>query len=130
MRPAFAFAALLVVATAGVALWRVNTSAPVMRDASGTGAGAFAAGPARPVDGGLALKWTAEPAVDDYCVVFLDGALREIARTKPIAATQLKLESAALPDGLEHGAQVAWYVEARAGGDVVARTATRTLRVP
>lgn len=130
VRPAFAFAALLVVATAGVALWRANTGAPVMRDASGAGAGAFAAGPARPVAGGLDLSWTAEPGVDDYCVVFLDGGLREIARTKPVATTQLKLEPAALPDGLAHGAQVAWYVEARAGGDVVARTATRTLRVP
>ncbi|MBI5171077.1 MAG: hypothetical protein HZA61_16445 [Candidatus Eisenbacteria bacterium] len=128
LRPAFAFAALLVVASAGVALWRANAPEPVMRDAAG--AESFVANPARPVAGGLELSWSAEPGSDEYRVVFLDGALREIARTKIVTDTQLTLESAALPDGLRHGDQVAWYVEARAGGDFVAQTAPRTLRVP
>ena len=85
--------------------------------------------PAKPVAGGLELAWSAEPGADAYRVVFLDGSLREIARTPARPGTRLALESAALPDGLVHDAEVAWYVEALAGGDVVAKTAARTLRV-
>lgn len=128
LRPAFAFAALFVVAFAGIVLWRAIPGAPVMRDASGVGV--FAALPTRAIAGGLELVWNAEPGADEYRVVFLDGTLREIARTPARPGTRLALESAALPDGLVHGVEVAWYVEALAGGDVVAKTAARTLRVP
>lgn len=129
-RPALAFAALLVVASAGVALWRANAPAPVLRDASGTGAGAFATLPAKAIAGGLELTWFSEPGADAYRVVFLDGSLRDVARTAPSADTSFVLAPASLPDGLVHGAEVAWQVEALAGGDVVATTSARPLRVP
>ncbi len=130
LQPALAFASVLVVCAVGVALWRKNESAPLMRDASGSGAGAFATAPERAVAGGLELAWTAEPGADAYRIVFLDGSLREVARTAALSGTRFVLDPAALPDGLSRGASVAWQVEALAGGDVVTTTAPRALVVP
>ncbi len=129
-QPAFAFAALLVVGFGGAAIWRANAPAPLMRDGAGAQAQSFAALPERAVAGGLELGWSAAPGADGYAVVFLDGSLREIARLAPLKNTRCRLDAAALPAGLAHGAEVAWQVEAFAGGDWIARTSARALRVP
>ncbi len=130
LRPAFAFAAVLVVATAGVALWRANSPGPVMRDASGTAAAAFTASVSPQLDGALRIVWTPAEGADGYRVLFLDPSLREIARLDAISASEVTLRAEALPPGLTHGVEVAWQVEALAGTDRVAVTDARTLRVP
>lgn len=128
LRPAFAFAALLVVASAGVALWRANAPTPVMRDASGPAA--FTASASQAIAGAVQIAWTPVAGADGYRVVFLGPSLRELARLDSVSASPATLRADALPAGLAHGAEVAWQVEALAGTDVIATTPAQTLRVP
>ncbi|MFN8586197.1 MAG: hypothetical protein U0704_00210 [Candidatus Eisenbacteria bacterium] len=128
LRPALAFAALLVVASAGVAMWRANTSPPLMRDASGSQS--FASRPALEVSDGWELGWSAQPGADRYQVHFSDASLRSVAELPVTNGLKATLRRDALPAGLRHGAEVAWQVVAYSGPDVVGATGMRTLRVP
>lgn len=104
-QPAFALAALIVVGFAGAAVWRANAPAPATARRRGAQAQSFAALPERAVGGGLELGWSAAPGADGYAVVFLDSLLREIARSAPLKDTHCRLDAAALPAGLTHGAE-------------------------
>jgi len=131
-RLAWAFAALVVVSGASVTLWRVTAPPVEMRATpsapwSGT---PFVSEPARPVEGGMELRWDAVPGATGYRVVFFDPTLRELARLEPTSATTMQLRADSLPAGLARGVVVGWQVEALAGNDPLARTATRALRVP
>jgi hypothetical protein len=129
-RPAYALAALAVVALAGTLLVRTTVREPRMRDASPGAAPAFAANPVRQVADGAALSWTPVAGADRYRVVFLDATLAEVASLDAGAATTLVLRADALPAALAHGASVAWQVEAFAGADLRAKTPARALVVP
>ena len=130
LRLAGAFAALVVVGALGITLWRAQTSAPVMRAFPSPGAAAFAAGSVREVDGGVELSWNVVLHATSYRVVFLDDSLRRMQQLAPTASTSAKLDAGALPAGLVHGRTVGWEVEALAGGDVLATSPTRALRLP
>lgn len=127
LRPALAFAALLVVTSAGVLLWRANAPAPVMRDA---GNAAFTASASPSTAGVVEIAWTPVAGADGYRVLFLDASLREVARIDGLAAAPAELRADTLPPGLAHGAEVVWQVEALSGSDRLALSGARTLRVP
>jgi hypothetical protein len=131
-RLAWAFAALIVAGGAGVTLWRVYAPPEAMRASpSQPWSGApFASASARPVEGGVELRWDAVPGATGYRVVFFDPTLRELARLEPTSATTARLRADSLPAGLVRGVVVGWQVEALAGNDPLARTSTRALRVP
>ncbi len=128
-RFAAAFAALSVVVLAALLLGR-GPAPDTLRAAAPGGAAAFTAAAPRTVGGGVELAWTAVAGADRYRVVFLDPTLAALARVDAGPVTRLVLRADALPAGLAHGATVGWQVEALAGDDVRATTATRALLVP
>jgi hypothetical protein len=131
-RLAWAFAAMIVVGGASVTLWRVYAPPATMRatPSEQEGVAPFASEPARPVEGGVELRWDSLPGATGYRVVFFDSTLRELARLEPTGATRLRLRADSLPAGLARGGVVGWQVEALAGNDRIASTSTRALRVP
>jgi hypothetical protein len=131
-RLAWAFAALIAVSGAGVTLWRVYAPPVAMRAAPSErwSGEPFLSAPARPVEGGVELRWDPVPGATGYRVVFFDSTLRELARLEPASATTVRLRADSLPAGLARGVVVGWQVEALAGNDPLAHTATRALRLP
>lgn len=124
-------AGLLVVA--GIVLLRPQGSHGLMRGESGVSPGmrsGFASHPATAVDGRMSLSWDPMPGADRYQVVFFDGALREIGRLAPTTATGIAVSPDSLPGPPARGSVIGWEVEALARGDRIARTATRSLRIP
>jgi len=126
-RGALAFAGLVLVA--GIAWWSFARSP---REGAMRGveeAGTFALLP--PHDHGTAtLEWTAAPHADGYRVVFLGPGLDEVARVDAGTATRLVLRPGALPAGLASGARLSVEVVALRGGETVATTAARSIRIP
>jgi hypothetical protein len=125
-----AFAALAIVAVAGVVMLRSHGAPPVMRGAPAAGANTFAEAAAREVAGGVEFTWTPVAGATAYQVIFLDESLREVARLAPVPGTSARLESGRLPAPLLHGSSVGWEVEALAGSDRFAVSRTLALRVP
>jgi hypothetical protein len=128
----WAFALVVVIAGAGTMAWRAQLPGSTMRSApSSTTAGAtFASESSTPAGGAVELRWAQVSGATSYRVVLYDAALREIAALAPGRSTSLRLTADSLPAGLAHGALAGWQVEALAGGDPIARSATRGLRVP
>lgn len=132
-RPAFALAALLVVA-GGVWMFRASTREPAIL--RGPRAGAPEGGiessrqPMRLPGGALELEWQALPGATRYTIVFLSADLDEIARIPNLTETRCVLDPARLPSGLDKGEQVLWHVVGMRDGDEIGRSRTLPLTLP
>jgi hypothetical protein len=124
-RPAFAVAALVVVAGGAWLLTATRREgAPVMRGPESGAVGDAAAPRAVPLpDGSWRLTWPGSADAESYEVVFLSAELTEIARVTGLRETHLDLRPDALPSGLVLGSHVLWRAHAMRGTDEVSRTA-------
>ncbi len=131
LRLAGALAVVVLAGVVGAAWWASRPSTDVMRSVpAGPATTAFASEPARAVEGGLELRWSAMPGATTYEVVLLGEGLREVGRLAPTSGTHVVLRPADRPAGLASGTAVAWQVEAHSGADVLARTDTRAIDLP
>lgn len=134
LRPAFALAALVIVA-GGAWLFTATRreGGPIMRGSAPPvvqGGLVVRAAPERLADGSLRLSWTPAAEAESYAVVFLSPGLVEIVRVDGLRDTFFDLEPRALPAGLERGSRVLWRVVAMRGVDEVGRSPVAALTVP
>jgi hypothetical protein len=127
LRPAFALAAIIVVAS--TSWWMVtDRSTHAVR---GVGNESRILVATRTVaDGALELSWTPVAGADGYRVRFFGQSLREIARLDDVPRPTLKLERSSLPTGLPAGEEVLVEVAAVRRGDVIAASSPRAVRLP
>jgi hypothetical protein len=126
LRPAFALATAVVVVGGAWWLFARGTSQHLVR---GSDRSAIQVTEARSSAGTTILSWTRVRDADSYRVVFYGADLGELAHVD-VAGTTLDLRADALPSGLASGAETAIEVVAMRGDDPVARSKTRTLRLP
>lgn len=100
-RPAYAMAAVVIVAAAG-ALYLTRPRVQEFRGAEG----APVILEPRRIEGGLEIRWTPVAGAASYRLSFVDDSMLEIAAVEARSGTSYRLESSALPPGLEHGARV------------------------
>ena len=93
-------------------------------------AGGLALFAPRPVAAGVELRWTSAPGADAYRVVFLGEELAQVATLDAGPDTLVVLARGELAGTLGPGRTIAWQVVAMQGGDPVASSGTRLLRVP
>lgn len=126
LRPAWALAALTILAGGALLLPRLQSSAPshVLRGAD-SAAMALVAPAAQ--DGGVKLAWKAFATADDYTVVFYSPALEELARIDAGAQPIIVVPAARLPKAYVQGGAVLYRVVANRGGDEVARSSVGTI---
>jgi hypothetical protein len=126
-RPAFALAALLMVA--GASWWMVRERAP--RAVRGTGGEAGIVVAVRSEAAGVVeLSWAPVPGAQRYRVRFFGPSLREVSRTDDVAEPKLRLERDALPPGTTAGEEILVEVAALRGEDVLAVSTPRPVRLP
>jgi hypothetical protein len=127
VRPAFA---LVVIAIAAGGLWwaKANRTPGAVR--GGSGEATFKVAAHAEAGGMLELSWAAVPGADGYRVRFFGGTLREIARLDHVSEPMLRLGPDSLPAGLGPGAEVMVEVAAVRGGDVIAVSGPKAVRLP
>lgn len=126
-RPVWALAAIAVVA-AGVWAIARGPSRPLMRGPE-TGTGVEVRAPVESA-GAVTLAWRPVRGADRYEVRFYATDLSDLARLPAPAGDRLELRRGTLPPPLSSGERVLWQVVALHGGDVLARSRTRSLRLP
>lgn len=126
LRPAWALAALTILAGGALLLPRLQSSAPshVLR---GADTAAMALAPPAAQDGGVKLAWKAFVTADDYTVVFYSPALEELGRADAGAQASIIVPATKLPAAYAQGGAVLYRVLANRGGDEVARSGVGTL---
>jgi hypothetical protein len=127
LRPAWALAALTILAGGALLLPRLQSSAPshVLRGADNA---PMTLSPPAAQDGGVKLAWKAYPTADAYTVVFYSPALEELGRVDAGAQPVFVVPAARLPQAYAQGGAVLYRVIASRGGDEIARSSVGTLR--
>lgn len=128
-RAAFAFAALVCVASAGWWLMANRDAGEPMRGAPTEVREVRWLEPAR-ADGKLRLRWDAVPGAERYELVFHSAELVELARVDAGASTDREFAAGSLPAGLAAGARIEVEVVAIARGDELARSRLVELQLP
>ena len=127
LRPALALAAIVVVA--GASWWWVSDrSQRAVRGVGGEG-GIVVAAHTEP-GGALELTWAPVPGAEGYRARFFGATLRELARLDGIPEPRLRLKRDSLPLGLTAGEEILVEVAAVRGGDVIAVSSSRAVRLP
>ena len=125
LRPAFAMAALMIVA--GTSWWMVGSRAPrAVRGVSEDGIVVET----RETSEALELTWAPVPGAEHYRIRFFGPALREIARRDDVVEPRLRFERGALPAGIASGEEVVIDVAAMRGNDALAVSKARAVRMP
>jgi hypothetical protein len=126
-RPALALAA--VVAIAG-GVWWARSRLPATSEVRGAPGAALEWREPLARGGSLRLEWTPVPGARSYRLRFYRSDLTEIARVEDITGVSYTLQADALPPGLERGAEVVAEITAMTGGEAVAVSKARALRLP
>lgn len=127
LRPAFALAAVAVVAAASWWSFERARAPEVVRGGEPHG---FAIAEPRPVPGGIRLSWPAVPEADAYRVILLGAGLSEIARIEDLREPSVVLNAASIAGGLRSGSEVQVEVTALRAGDPIATSRVRAIRIP
>jgi hypothetical protein len=134
LRPAFAIAALVIVAGGAwvVTQSKRGTNEPILRGiAPGTPTGVIAnETPEQLPNGALRLSWAPVADATAYTVVFLSADLSEVARIDALSSPHLVLDPNALLPGLTPHTNVLWRVIAWHGADELGRSPALPLTLP
>jgi len=125
LRLAFAMAAVMVVAAAGV-WWSARPRSSAVRGAQD----APVILEPRRVAEDLEIRWTPVAGAESYRLSFVNVSMREVAAVEDCRGTRYLLRTSALPPGLEHRAEVILQVEPLRAGVTVGAVGTRSIRVP
>lgn len=129
LRPAFALAALVIVGGAGwwLAGERVGRGERAVR---GVAPEAAIVVEARATPGALDLTWGPVAGAERYRVRFYGPSLSELDRRDDVTEPHLRLEPGTLPRGTASGQEILVEVVALRGGDAIAVSAPKAVRLP